>query len=283
MTWLTSAEALGHHPTELAFSLSLFLSLTLTLGLRLAERSRLYIKGVLEKNPSWLWGRGSAAFGRTEDAFPLLLLALVGVLGGGAVFLHIVEALQESQALTQWDQLFVETVHHTAAKSEVAFFSAITPLAGVYPPIVLGVLVAGWLWLRRQRLLAAIWVGGLVGNSLLIQGLKQYFQRERPVFDSPFLVETNFSFPSGHAVTSILLYGLLAYVLSRQIPAYSPVHRHVIVWAVTFAGFLIGTSRLVLGVHYPSDVLAGWSVGSAWLALLVLTAEGLRGRFRWPR
>lgn len=84
-------------------------------------------------------------------------------------------------------------------------------------------------------------------------------------------------------MTSILLYGLLAYVLSRQVSRYGPVHRHFIVWVVTFLGMMIGTSRLVLGVHYPSDVVAGWSVAAAWLGCLVLMAEMLRGRFRCPR
>ncbi len=283
VTWLSSAEALGHHPTELALSLSLVLSLVLTLGIRFTESSRRYLKGALERHPQFLRGRGVSIFGRVEDALVLLALGLLGILGGSAVFLQVVEALQDSQALSQWDTRFVDTVHHTVTRGEVAFFSAITPLAGIYPPIVLGVLVGCWLGVRRQRLLAWIWISGLVGNSLLAHGLKQFFRRERPVFEAPLLVENNFSFPSGHAMTSILLYGLLAYVLSRQLPAYSSIHRHFIVWLVTFLGCLIGTSRLVLGVHYPSDVLAGWSVGSAWLALLVLLAEGGRGRFRLSR
>lgn len=283
MTWHSLAEALGHHPTELALSLSLVLSLALTLGIHFTERSRHYLKSALERHPGFLRGHGVSFFSRVESALVLLVLGLIGILGGSAGFLHIVEALQDSPGLSQWDTRFVETVHHTASQGEIAFFSAITPLAGIYPPIVLGVLVGGWLGARQQRLLAWIWVSGLVGNSLIAHGLKQFFRRERPVFEAPLLVENNFSFPSGHAMTSILLYGLLAYVLSRQLPAYRAIHRHFIVWSVTFLGGLIGTSRLVLGVHYPSDVLAGWSVGSAWLAFLVLLAEGLRGRFRLSR
>jgi membrane-associated phospholipid phosphatase len=194
----------------------------------------------------------------------------------------VVEAVLESTWLPQWDAAFLESAHHTVSKGEVAFFSAITPLAGVYPPIILGALVAGLLLRQGHTALCLVWVVGLMGNSILIQGLKTFFQRQRPVFEQPFLVEANYSFPSGHATNSILLYGLLAYVCSRVFFTYRPFHRHLLIWLVTFMGVLIGTSRLVLGVHYPSDVLAGWSVGTAWLALLVLVAEVLRGRFGPP-
>ena len=282
MNWIELSKSLAHHPTELALGLSLVLSLTLTVGIRATELVGQFLQSWFERHPDFLGGRGSALFARLESAWVLLVLALAGVFGGGMVFLHIVETLRDSPLLSQCDQLFVDTVHRTVDDKEVAFFSAITPLAGVYAPIVWGTLVMLWLVWKREKLLASFWVGGLLGNAAIIVGLKQIFQRERPVFESPLLVESNFSFPSGHAMTSILLYGLLGYVLSRVLSRYAPVHRHVIVWVVIFLGFLIGTSRLVLGVHYPSDVMAGWSVGACWLSLLVLLSEFFRGRFRAP-
>lgn len=282
MSWLEIADRLAHHPTELALGLSFVLSFTLTAGIRLTEIFGGLLKRWLERHPQVLRGRGVSVFARVEGALVMLVLALAGVFGGGVVFLHIVETLRESPLLSECDKLFVDTVHHTVDKAEIAFFSTITPLAGVFAPIILGVVVTAWLVRRGQRLLTWVWISGLVGNSLIIVGLKQTFQRERPFFETPLLVESNFSFPSGHAMTSILLYGLLGYIISRMLPRYSPIHRHVLVWGVTFMGFLIGTSRLVLGVHFPSDVMAGWSVGASWLSLLVLISEFLRGRFRPP-
>lgn len=279
MSWLGSAEFLAHHPMELALALSLLVSLSITLAIRTAERARPWLRAGLERRPNLLGERGEAIFERLEEALVLLALALLGVFGGSALFLHLVEALREGSWLPQWDTVFVQTVHGAATEFEVAFFSAITPLAGRYPPLILGGLVAGLLLARKHYKLCSVWVMGLVGNGVLIEGLKRLFQRQRPTFDQPLLVETNFSFPSGHAVTSILLYGLLAYVFSREFFRYRPVHRHLMIWGITFAGVLIGTSRLVLGVHYPSDVLAGWAVGATWLAILVLLAEALRGRF----
>lgn len=279
MTWQDSAQLLGQHPTELALGLSLLISLTLTAGIMTTERARPWLRAGFERRPKFLGERSAVVFRHLDEALVLLALALVGVFGGCSVFLHLVEGLLESTWLPQWDTAFVQSAHRTATRAEIAFFSFITPLAGVYPPIVLGVLVTILLVRRQQHSLCLVWVAGLIGNSLLIQTLKTAFQRQRPTFDEPFLVESNFSFPSGHATTSILLYGLLAYVSSRVFFRYQPGHRHFMIWVLTFMGVLIGTSRLVLGVHYPSDVLAGWSVGTAWLALLVLVAETLRGRF----
>lgn len=277
MSGLDSARTLGHYPTELALTLSLLLSLSLTAAISLMERARPWLRSGLQRR----WAGQSAVFERLDEGLVLLGLGLAGVLGGATVFLQVVEGLRETPWLAQWDALFVETVHQTVTQGELAFFSAITPLAGRFPPFFLGFLVAGYLLGRRQKVLCAVWSVGLIGNGLLIEGLKRYFERQRPSFEQPLLVETNFSFPSGHSVNSIVLYGLLAYVCSRTLWQYKPLHRHVLIWAITFMGVLIGTSRLVLGVHYPTDVLAGWAVGTAWLAFLVLTAEVLRGRFGW--
>lgn len=275
----TIAEALGHHPTELALVLSLLASLTLTLAIVATERARPWLRAGFERRPKFLGPRSVAVFQRVDEALVLLILALLGILGGSSLFLHLVEGLRESTWLPEFDHTFVQTVHHTTNPTELAFFRAITPLAGPWPPLLLGLLVGiGLLW-RRHRLLCAVWVTGIVGNTLLSAGLKQLFGRDRPVFENPFVNEPYFSFPSGHSMTSVLLYGLLAYICSRELFRYNPRHRHIMIWALTFLGVLIGTSRLVLGAHFPSDVLAGWSVASAWLATLVLLAETLRGRF----
>lgn len=273
------AEALGHHPTELAVLVSLLASLSLTLAISATERARPWLRAGFERRPKFLGPRSVAVFQRMDEALVLLTLALLAIFGGSSLFLHLVEGLRESQWLPVFDNTFVQTVHHNISPGEVAFFSAITPLAGPYPPLILGWIVAVGLLRRGRRTLCAVWVLGILGNSLLSSGLKRLFQRDRPVFDNPFVVEPYFSFPSGHAMTSVLLYGLLAYICSRELFRYHPHHRHVMIWGLTFFGVLIGTSRLVLGVHYPSDVLAGWSVAAAWLATLVLLAETLRGRF----
>lgn len=289
MTWQESARTLGHHPTELAFAISLLLSLGMTAVIRAGEFARPRVKAFWERRPYFKGERSDLLYNRLDEAAILLLLSLLAVFGGGSLFLHLVEGVLENSWLPQWDALFVQTVHETVSQVEVAFFSAITPLAGRYPPYILGLVVGLVLWKKGHFRLLALWVGGLVGNGLLIGVLKYLFSRARPVLDNPYLVEDNYSFPSGHAMTSILLYGLLAYVCSREFFKYQAGHRYLMIWMLSFLGVLIGTSRLVLGVHYPSDVAAGWSLAVVWLAVLVLAGEAMRGRFgawsdwRWRR
>ena len=123
-------------------------------------------------------------------------------------------------------------------------------------------------------LLAAGWSVALLGILPINGGLKALFRRVRPLHDHGFIVEPGWSFPSGHAFGAMVFYGMLAYVLLRLTPRF---HRAIIAGAVLMIG-VIGTSRILLQVHYFSDVLAGYATGGAWLVLCIGTAELLRHR-----
>jgi hypothetical protein len=117
---------------------------------------------------------------------------------------------------------------------------------------------------------------GMLMNAML----KYAFHRSRPAWDDPILLIGSFSFPSGHAMTATLLYGFLAAFVVRKVQAW-----RWQVLAVLAGGLLIGLislSRLYLGVHYWTDVLAGMAAGVAWLALC-LTAVGALRRHRVQR
>jgi len=133
-------------------------------------------------------------------------------------------------------------------------------------------LLALWLLGRRVSSRAAQLSGAvLVGGVALEEGLKRMFHRPRP--PRPWLTEASgFSFPSGHAMIGIIAYGLLAYWLWKLLPR--PYNRLAAVLAVLF--FLaIGLSRVYLGVHYPSDVLAGFAAGVFWLGTWWLAVRNL--------
>ena len=95
--------------------------------------------------------------------------------------------------------------------------------------------------------------------------LKYAFHRSRPSWDVPILIIESFGFPSGHAMAATLLYGFLAAIGVRKVQAWR--WRVLVVLSAGLLVLLIGFSRLYLGVHYLSDVLAGMAAGSAWLAL----------------
>lgn len=106
----------------------------------------------------------------------------------------------------------------------------------------------------------------LAGAGLLSFLLKNTFQRLRP--DTFFLVtETSFSFPSGHALATMCFYGMLAFFIMRETSSW-PLR----LWVATLTLFLslaIGISRIYLGVHYPTDVVAGYAVGFMWLTFCI--------------
>ncbi|NMM37309.1 MAG: phosphatase PAP2 family protein [Glaciimonas sp.] len=126
-----------------------------------------------------------------------------------------------------------------------------------------------WYWLAT--LLATV-----PGGMLLNVCMKQVFQRARPVFDQPLLTLSTYSFPSGHTAATTLLYGTLAAYLISRLTLWRWRTAIVIVTAAAAMVALVGFSRMYLGVHYLSDVLAATVEGIAWLALCLTVATSWR-------
>ncbi len=134
-----------------------------------------------------------------------------------------------------------------------------------------GVAVAAALWkIRAHRRLRAF-LFSIAGAVVWVQIFKQVFHRARPDLFDPLAPAMGFSFPSGHSAASAAFFGSIAGLAA----ASSKSRRRI---AVILAGgvavvFLVGFSRVALGVHWPTDVVAGWSVGFGWLALVFAIAE----------
>jgi undecaprenyl-diphosphatase len=125
------------------------------------------------------------------------------------------------------------------------------------------------LLVRRRMSLAVALVASTVGTSLLIHWGKLSVQRPRPPVEVQLVSAHGFAFPSGHAGQGVALYCGLAAVVW-----FCTRRRSARVGAAIVGGVLalaIGASRVVLGVHWTSDVIAGWAVGTGWLALVVGT------------
>jgi membrane-associated phospholipid phosphatase len=115
-----------------------------------------------------------------------------------------------------------------------------------------------------------------LGGAFIGTALKLMFQRPRPLFDDPVVVEQTWSFPSGHALGSLICYGMLAYLLVLFVRGR---HAHAaIIATATALILLIGFSRVQLGVHYLSDVIAGYAAGSVWLCVCIAALETARRR-----
>ncbi len=145
-------------------------------------------------------------------------------------------------------------------------FVIVTQVGSTVAMAVLAVLVGGWLWWRGRRTDAVFVVVTMAGASALFRGLKLFFDRPRPPPVYHLVNETNESLPSGHATMSVVVIGSLAVLAWAGRAALT---RTVTVLAALVWIGADGTSRLYLGVHWLSDVLAGYLLGAAWLAACI--------------
>jgi membrane-associated phospholipid phosphatase len=132
------------------------------------------------------------------------------------------------------------------------------------PDMIITVFISTIVWLRMKRRYAdGIKFSISCGGGLLInQVMKLFFAKPRPELWARLISEHSFSFPSGHAVGSMVVYGFIAYILAKELP----IHRRCIYAIASILIIAIGFSRLYLGVHYPTDIIAGYGVGILWLA-----------------
>ena len=134
-------------------------------------------------------------------------------------------------------------------------------------------------WLRPLLLLMLV----MSGQGALDQGFKWLIARPRPSALVNYKTLESFSFPSGHAIASLCLYVTIAWIITTQLENSAA---KAGVWiSAAILVFLTGASRVYIGVHYPTDVLAGWSAGLAWAVLCWLAARSLqrRGAVEGPR
>jgi undecaprenyl-diphosphatase len=151
-----------------------------------------------------------------------------------------------------------------------------TALGGGPVLTLVSLLSAGYLVARRKAALAAFLTSSVAAGGAVNAYLKAVFVRDRPDV-VPHLVEvSSASFPSGHAMNSAMVYLTLAALLisaerSRRVRAF-------LMAVAVLLTLLVGLSRMYLGVHWPSDVLAGWAVGGAWATGSAMVAGVLRRR-----
>lgn len=150
----------------------------------------------------------------------------------------------------------------------------ITALGGIAVLGLFALIAVGFLIMTAKRLSAVLLVAGLAGGVVLSEGLKAVFERERP--PAPFqVVETlNASFPSGHALLATVFYLTLGVMLTQAFP-----RRRFKAYALgvgVLLALMVGVTRVYLGAHWATDVIAGWCVGAAWAMALWLTAYAVQ-------
>jgi undecaprenyl-diphosphatase len=152
----------------------------------------------------------------------------------------------------------------------------LTALGSVSGLGIVTCIVGGYLWLQRRYSLLTFVLASVVSGTVLGLFLKEAINRPRPTSVSHLTDISTASFPSGHSMLSSVVYLTLAALLGRAVPDW---RTKIYFLAVAVALILlIGFSRVYLGVHYPTDVLAGWCIGCAWAILCCLAAHFLAQR-----
>jgi membrane-associated phospholipid phosphatase len=205
---------------------------------------------------------------RLRELGPTLIIGLLILSAGGWAFGALAEEVAEDD--TGLDNRIADELHEHATRPLTEFFEAVTALGNGIVLAGVAAIAAYLLARRRYYAEAVLMVLAYVGAEVLSYSLKLAFRRDRPFFTDPLATVSTYSFPSGHATVSVAVYGALCLVLLRLLTGPA---RVVCLAATVLLVSLIGFSRLYLGVHFLSDVLAGFSVGLAWLALCVVVLD----------
>lgn len=225
------------------------------------------LKKMTDKDSSWM---SFAAF--MGSVMSLGLAAAVAAL---FFFVWLTDEVLEGDTRL-FDESVRNFVHGFAGPQLTALMNFFTFLGSTSFLIVLGACALIGFLLAGRRRAACIFAVTMLGATVLNFSLKLSFRRPRPLpyFDTP--LPDSFSFPSGHALFSFCFYVMTAWLVTVRLEKPLP---RIVVWSCALLlVIMIGLSRIYLGVHYPSDVVAGYAAALVWLLTVILVHSRLRKR-----
>jgi len=215
---------------------------------------------------------------RFKNYLPVAAILIAGVLftaWAGDAFIDLAEKVHgNNEALQKIDLSIHDWAVHERTAGATTFFTIMTIIGGPFGLAVLltiiGIILAvqrRWRWLIYLAVTAG-------GGALLNLELKRYFARARPIAAEMLRRANGYSFPSGHAMGSAVAFGALAYLAFRAVRSW-PAKAAAIAFLYTLVAS-VALSRVYLGVHWISDVLAGVTVGTVWVTTTTVAYETLR-------
>ncbi|MEX0727427.1 MAG: phosphatase PAP2 family protein [Planctomycetaceae bacterium] len=213
---------------------------------------------------------------------PLVLLSLFLLFAGTWIFIEIADEVIEGESHAV-DKMVVQAMRRTddpATPIGPRWLQEagrdVTALGGIACLVFFTLAVAGYLWLDRNHRLTWLLLASTISGWVLSMLLKRFFSRPRPDIVPHLSHVATSSFPSGHSMLSAVVYLTLGTFLAAVVPRPRlKVYVLAVAVAITVA---VGVSRVYLGVHYPTDVLAGWAAGLVWALGCWLLARWLRRR-----
>jgi len=185
----------------------------------------------------------------------------------------IAEDVVRDEPLTVVDAQFSNWLHLNGSPGLTRLMLVITSFGATWTVVLVTVAFLIYLRSRRSLYWMVTVVSAVLGGMLLNRFLKLIFHRPRPYFEDPILTLTSFSFPSGHTIIATVLYGVMAAYFIAQ--TRSSRRRVLITLAAGLMIALVGFSRIYLGAHYLTDVLAAMAEGLAWLSLCLTLAYSI--------
>ncbi|MFD1177310.1 phosphatase PAP2 family protein [Paenibacillus puldeungensis] len=183
------------------------------------------------------------------------------------IFTHFADELME-QKLFLFDHTIIDLVQGLISPRLTTVMKLFTFL-GSTTALVVVLFISVTLMIRQKKRWEALFlVIAISGGVLFNQWLKWLFHRQRPTLHR-LIEETGYSFPSGHSMVSFVFYGMLGVLVYMFLVSKLP--KIILTFSIAFLIIMIGISRIYLGVHYPSDVIAGFSAGGAWLVICLFS------------
>lgn len=189
----------------------------------------------------------------------LLLFAYLTVI---ATIVYLAGEVSDGNTLL-YDRMILDFIYQYSSPSLDRLFLFVTSLGSTVMVTAVSAAIAGYLLHKKMVRQAMIMIIGVGGAGFITRSLKLLFERARPDLWTQIITETSYSFPSGHAMGSSALAFCVVAILWRT------KWRTVAIVISGIYVFIIGLSRLYLGVHYPSDILAAWLIALVWVATVV--------------
>lgn len=198
------------------------------------------------------------------------LIATVGTVGIVSCLLIIYIVAQISDEVLDreafaFDKIILLWIHSFANPTLDRIMQTITRLNDPNTAVIVVIITVSLLLWRQYYQEVKIFFINCAGGVILSYGLKSIFGKTRPDLWQSAIKEVSFSYPSGHALGSTVLYGFLAYLLATRYRQFSWL---IYLLAVSIVG-AIGLSRLYLGVHWPTDIIGGYGIGFLWLTFCI--------------